>query len=48
LHRAADRVRQTQLGNRTNLGMAQAKGRAVNTTSADAFAHNVMPIIRQI
>ena len=38
----------TLLGNRTNLTAAQAKGRAANTAAADAFARNVLPIIRQI
>ena len=36
------------LGNRTNLGEAQAKGVAVNRAAADAFAANVLPVVRQI
>jgi DNA invertase Pin-like site-specific DNA recombinase len=36
------------LGNRTNLPDAQAKGVAVNRQAADAFAANVLPIVRQI
>jgi DNA invertase Pin-like site-specific DNA recombinase len=36
------------LGNRTNLPEAQAKGVAANRKTADAFAANVLPIVRQI
>jgi DNA invertase Pin-like site-specific DNA recombinase len=36
------------LGNRTNYAEAAAKGRAVNTAVAGAFARNVLPVIRQI
>ena len=36
------------LGNRTNLPAAQAKGVATNQKAADAFASNVLPIVRQI
>jgi hypothetical protein len=36
------------LGNRTNLRDAQAKGVAANREAADAFAANVLPIVRQI
>jgi hypothetical protein len=36
------------LGNRTNLPEAQAKGVASNRKTADAFAANVLPIVRQI
>jgi DNA invertase Pin-like site-specific DNA recombinase len=36
------------LGNRTNLWEAQAKGVAANRDAADAFASNVLPIVRQI
>jgi hypothetical protein len=35
-------------GNRTNLREAQAKGVATNRRAADAFAANVLPIVRQI
>ena len=34
--------------NRTNLGEAQTLGVAANAAGADAFAANVMPIVRQI
>jgi DNA invertase Pin-like site-specific DNA recombinase len=36
------------LGNRTNLPDAQAKDVAANREAADAFAANVLPIVRQI
>ncbi|HEX3410317.1 MAG TPA: recombinase family protein [Stellaceae bacterium] len=36
------------LGNRTNLHVAQAKGAAASSSNADAFAANVLPIVRQI
>jgi DNA invertase Pin-like site-specific DNA recombinase len=36
------------LGNRTNLPEAQARGVAVNRKTADDFAANVLPIVRQI
>jgi DNA invertase Pin-like site-specific DNA recombinase len=36
------------LGNRTNLPDAQAKGVETNRQAADAFAANVLPIVRQI
>ena len=36
------------LGNRTNLAEATAKGVAVNKAAADAFAVNVLPIVREI
>jgi DNA invertase Pin-like site-specific DNA recombinase len=36
------------LGNRTNLAEAQAKSAAANRDAADAFAANVLPIVRQI
>ena len=36
------------LGNRTNLAEACAKGTAANKKVADAFAANVLPIVRQI
>jgi DNA invertase Pin-like site-specific DNA recombinase len=37
-----------KLGNRTNLPEAQAMGVAINRKAADAFAANVLPIVRQI
>jgi DNA invertase Pin-like site-specific DNA recombinase len=36
------------LGNRTNLAEACAKGTAANKKAADAFAANVLPVVRQI
>src|SRR5215472_2857712 len=36
------------LGNRTNLAEAQAKGTAASRAVADAFAANVLPIVREI
>ena len=36
------------LGNRTNLAEASAKGVEANRAAADAFAANVLPIIRQV
>lgn len=36
------------LGNRTNLPEAAAKGATANHAAADAFAANVLPVIRQI
>jgi DNA invertase Pin-like site-specific DNA recombinase len=36
------------LGNRTNLPEASAKGNVANRAAADAFAANVLPIVRQI
>ncbi len=40
--------RGAQLGNRTNLPVAAAKGAVVNRTRAEAFAANVLPVVRQI
>jgi DNA invertase Pin-like site-specific DNA recombinase len=45
---AQKKAQGAKLGNRTNLGDAQAKGVAVNVAAADAFAANVLPIVRQI
>src|SRR5271156_5028913 len=36
------------LGNRTNLRDAQAMGVVTNQKAADAFASNVLPVVRQI
>ena len=36
------------LGNRTNLADASAKGATANREAADAFAVNVLPVVRQI
>lgn len=35
------------LGNRTNLPMAQAKAAAVSRAKGEAFAKNVLPLVRQ-
>jgi DNA invertase Pin-like site-specific DNA recombinase len=45
---AAKKAKGAKLGNRTNLGQAQAKGADANRVGADAFAANVLPIARQI
>ncbi len=45
---AQKKAQGTKLGNPTNLDQAQAKGAAANRTAADAFAANVLPIVRQI
>ena len=37
-----------QLGNRTNLAAAGAMGRAATVRAADAFAANVLPVVRQM
>lgn len=37
-----------QLGNRTNLAVAQKLGAAGNAAAADAFAENVLPIVREL
>jgi DNA invertase Pin-like site-specific DNA recombinase len=36
------------LGNRTNLAEASAKGAGANRAAADAFAANVLSVVRQI
>jgi DNA invertase Pin-like site-specific DNA recombinase len=36
------------LGNRTSLAEASAKGAVANRAAADAFAANVLPVVRQI
>jgi DNA invertase Pin-like site-specific DNA recombinase len=45
---AAKKAAGAVLGNRTNLAEAQAKSVAANKAGADAFAANVLPIVRQI
>lgn len=45
---AAKKAQGAILGNRTNLAEAQAKGADRNRAAADAFAANVLPIVRQI
>ncbi len=45
---AVKKAQGAQLGNRTNLAEARAKGLATVKASADVFAANVMPVIRAI
>ena len=45
---AAKKAAGATLGNRTNLAEAQAQGSAANRTAADAFAANVLPVVRQL
>jgi DNA invertase Pin-like site-specific DNA recombinase len=45
---AAKKAAGAKLGNRTNLPEASAKGATANRAAADAFAANVLPIIRQV
>ena len=45
---AAKKAAGAKLGNRTNLAEASAKGATANRAAADAFAANVLPIIRQV
>ena len=45
---AAKKAAGATLGNRTNLPDAQAKGAAANREAADAFAANVLPVLRQL
>lgn len=44
----AKRAAGAVLGNRTNLGEAQKLGAAANAQAAEAFAANVLPIVRSI
>jgi len=45
---AAKKAQGAKLGNRTNLGEAQARGATANRAGADAFAANLLPVVRQI
>ncbi len=45
---AARKAQGVKLGNPTNLAEAGAKGAAAQRAEADAFAANVMPVVRQI
>ena len=45
---AAKKAQGATLGNRTNLPEAQAKSVAANKAGADAFAANVLPVVRQL
>jgi len=42
------RARGVKLGNRTNLAEAQAMGAAATKVVADAFAANVLPVVRDL
>lgn len=45
---AAKKANGIRLGNPHNLALAGAAGRAIQITTADDFAHNLMPIIRAV
>ncbi len=45
---ASKKAQGAVLGNTVNLDVAQAKGAAANREQAEAFAANVLPIVRQI
>lgn len=45
---ASLKARGAELGNRTNLAEASAKGGAARRAAADTFATNVLPVVRQI
>jgi DNA invertase Pin-like site-specific DNA recombinase len=45
---AAKKAQGARLGNKTNLGEAQALGVSAIQTAADAFAANVLPVVRQL
>jgi DNA invertase Pin-like site-specific DNA recombinase len=45
---AAKKAAGAVLGNRTNLAEAQAKAAAVSHANAEAFARNVLPVVREI
>lgn len=45
---AQKKAQGARLGNRTNLAEATGKGNAANKAAADAFAANVLPIVREI
>ena len=45
---AQKKAQGVMLGNRTNLADASAKGVEANRAVADAFAANVLPVVRQI
>jgi len=42
------KARGAKLGNRTNLPEASAKGAAATQAAAEAFAANVLPVLRQM
>jgi DNA invertase Pin-like site-specific DNA recombinase len=45
---AAKKAQGASLGNKTNLGQAQALGVSAIQAAADAFAANVLPVVRQL
>jgi hypothetical protein len=45
---AAKKAQGATLGNRTNLAEAQTMGAAANRQAADAFAANVLPVVRAL
>ena len=45
---AAKKAGGTVLGNRTNLAVASARGADANRVAADAFASNVLPVVKEI
>jgi DNA invertase Pin-like site-specific DNA recombinase len=45
---AAKKAQGVLLGNRTNLGLASAKGAAARSKAADDFARNVLPVVEQL
>lgn len=45
---AAKKAQGAKLGNPTNLPAAQARSAAANKVAADAFAANILPIVKQI
>jgi DNA invertase Pin-like site-specific DNA recombinase len=45
---ASKKAQGAVLGNRTNLPEAQAMGAAANREAADAFAANVLPVVREL
>jgi DNA invertase Pin-like site-specific DNA recombinase len=45
---ASKKAQGAKLGNRTNLAEAQAMGAAATSQAADAFAANVLPVVREL
>jgi hypothetical protein len=45
---AAKKAHGAPLGNRTNVAEAQTMGAAANRQAADAFAPNVLPVLREL
>ena len=45
---AQKKAQGAKLGNRTNLAEAQTLGAAATRTAADAFAANVLPVVRDL